>query len=307
MDPTYLIRAATDPHGPVEIWSEARLPFEPRGEVATMRDDLRVAVARLRASSDEILHGAYMSDATRAVDAENVLFYNVGAGSFRASSHAGVRFERLFAPCPRPPGAIGFRPLHYARYSVVPRQERFTAWTAASVVARWRQARIPPMNELVRPSAVWLGMKRAAVEAVGSPPDVNAPFGLRVVVTRGAGGTNNPMAMLKPLLDGIVAAFHCHDGQDLDVLSHRLGLQLRIPAHEAARLLRDESGAVLGRRRLLWSWGDSVQWNPADDACAAAEVVLADAGDPRIEWSHSGELLRVVPIGNREGTREHSR
>jgi hypothetical protein len=65
------------------------------------------------------------------------------------------------------------------------------------------------------------------------------------------------------------------------------GLRLRI------RRGRDPESAVLGRQRLLWRWRNGVQWNPADDLCVAAEVVI----DPGIEseaWSHSGEIFEAL-------------
>ena len=39
----------------------------------------------------------------------------------------------------------------------------------------------------------------------------------------------------------------------------------------AARLMAD-TGAVFGRRRLLWRRGNGVQWSPADDCYVAARV-----------------------------------
>jgi hypothetical protein len=85
-------------------------------------------------------------------------------------------------------------------------------------------------------------------------------------------------AVVKPLVDGVVAALHRHDGSDLEELAARLARLHGIdPARSRARLM-DPEGAVLGERRLLWRWKDGVQWNPGDDACVLGEVWIdADA------------------------------
>ncbi len=77
---------------------------------------------------------------------------------------------------------------------------------------------------------------------------------------------------MRPALDGVISAFHGHDGSELDELSQRLGRALGADPASVARSLMNDSEAVLGKRRLLWPRATGVQWNPGDDRSLAAEV-----------------------------------
>ncbi len=115
-EPRYTLRIDNpDESRRVELWSEARLPFEPSPTLKVLRNDLRVAVRSLRAGDGEHLQATYASAATGFCDTENVLFYNVGVGSFSSAAGSGVRFERTYE-VPSPPAALGWTPLHYHRY-----------------------------------------------------------------------------------------------------------------------------------------------------------------------------------------------
>jgi hypothetical protein len=290
----YHLAIADRVRGPLECWSAARLSFEPHGEMRAMRDALRAAAQGLTAGAGQVLEATYTSPLLDSVDAENVLFYNVGTGSFAGSTREGVRFERAFAPCTAPAGAQLPIVEHHVGYRVAARSAAFRHWRCGEPVASWRGVPVPPLQEFTKLSDVWLAMKRHAWDARGQLPAGDAPFALRVRITRGrTGGASHVAAMVKPLLDGIVTAMHRHDGRNLSDLGGRVARSTGATAEEVERHLMENSRAVLGTRRLLWAWRDSVQWNPADDRCVAAEVVIDEAG-PGDTWSHSGELTSVA-------------
>jgi hypothetical protein len=95
---------------------------------------------------------------------------------------------------------------------------------------------------------------------------------------------------LKVLLDGVVAAFHVHDGSRLSELAarHTTVAPGGSPAAVVDRLM-DPSWAVLGPRRLVAPYRTGVQWNPADDGLVAAEVLLRPGAVVRL----TGELWTV--------------
>lgn len=84
--------------GVVEAWSERRLPFEPRGDSLRFRTALRVALTGLVATRASGLRAEFASTSRDLVDAENVLFYNVGASAFARRS--GFRVVRAMGRCP---------------------------------------------------------------------------------------------------------------------------------------------------------------------------------------------------------------
>ena len=98
-----------------------------------------------------------------------------------------------------------------------------------------------------------------------------------------------PAKIIKPLVDGVIAALHTHDGTALADVSDRLRAQLpgsdasdiaQLPGSDAsdiAQRLVDDDAAVLGPRRLVWPRASGVQWNPADDLCVALELRVEPA------------------------------
>jgi hypothetical protein len=98
--------------------------------------------------------------------------------------------------------------------------------------------------------------------------------------------------VIKPVFDGVIAAFHQHDGTNDEELSKRLASKLGKDWAEILRHLHDSTIAVLGTRRLLWLRGEGVQWNPGDDGCVAGELLLDESSSSGF-FELSGELFEV--------------
>lgn len=279
----------------VELWSEARLPFEPPLPLKTMRDELRAALRPLRGNHGERLHATYASAVTGFCDIENVLFYNVGVGSFSAAAGGGVRFERAHT-VPDPPAMLGWTPHHYHRYEIVRADADDSRWRALRTLARWTDVRVARISESSSASTIWRAMRPTEVFADDAKDASPRPFGVRFTVRVPTGSTVNTCAITKVLLDGAISACHAHDGSDLDEVSVRLADRLKDrPADLAARLMSTDTMA-LGRRRLLYLRASGVQWNPADDFCMTSTISIDASSEVRGEWSISGELFDVVGI-----------
>jgi hypothetical protein len=150
---------------------------------------------------------------------------------------------------------------------------------------------MPPLGETTKPSAVWFALREAIVNARASA-DPAQPYSLQLTLAVPIGERSAPAKMIKPLVDGVIAALHFHDGTALDELSGRVLVQVPTSSAERiAKLLTDERSAVLGQRRLLWPRGAGVQWNPADDLCLALELRVV-TGDKR---ELSGRLVELTP------------
>lgn len=119
-----------------------------------------------------------------------------------------------------------------------------------------------------------------------------AAYGLRLTVSAGSGGSRNVAAIVKPLIDGVVAGLHNHDGSQFVEVASRLAGLLAIDSAQVAELLMTNEDSILGTRRLLWTRANGVQWNPGDDTCVAAQVLLRTHSGTG--WSHSGEVFEVT-------------
>ena len=281
---------AVDPEGEViEAWSTKRLPFQATGWLADLRVELHGELIRLWGGSDRVLAATYGSPDSDLCDVENVLLYNVGARALRMVARNGLRIERSFS-CPEPPIPLAGTGRHYMRYELSSRTGDFQAWSEESVLAEWTGIPMPVLTEASKPASIWFPLANADIEPLGLL-EVQRPFAMRLVLEVPANVHVAPAKVIKPLADGTVAAFHCHDGSALSELSRRVSAQIALQPDAIAQKLVDDRHAVLGPRRLLHAWGKSVQWNPADDRCLALELLLRH-GD---RFALSGRLSAITP------------
>lgn len=276
----------------VDLWSVKRLPFEPSGWLKGMRDDIREAVRTLQYGSDEVLHATYMSNVDESCDAENILLYNVGPSYFARCSSVGLRFERVFEEPPPPPRPLKEQVLHYHRYAPAKRHNRFVHWRSQDKLVQWETS-CEALGASTSATSIWYWMKRGVCEARGTVRREPSRFGLTVTIRAPTGSLPNLAALVKPLFDGIISAFHSHDGAKLQQVSHRIAAKLDVEAAEVAEHLLSDNVSVLGRKQLVWPWRESVQWNPADELCVAGELVLLADERRGSPWQLSGQLFRV--------------
>ncbi len=116
-------------------------------------------------------------------------------------------------------------------------------------------------------------------------------FGLSIVVTIPDTITATLASLIKPIIDGVVSAFHMYRGPEIGRISQWLEVEPGQTPDAIANLLQQPEQAVLGERRLLYSFRNGFKWNPADDLCLAAELFLhTHAGK---DWQLSGELFEI--------------
>jgi hypothetical protein len=287
-------QVVVDPGGQcVEAWSTRRLTFEPKGWLRSLREELRGALPTLIGGSDRVLAAMYGSPDRELCDVENVLLYNIGAGAFRVVAANGLRLERSYV-CPEPPVALDGAARHYVRYAAGTRVGGFEVWTEGNVLAAWSRIPMPELTEMTKPATVWYAVAAASVDAATNIEN-QQPFGVRLVLEAPRNHRIAPAKIIKPLLDGTIAALHCHDGSALTEVSRRVSAQISVAPETIAAMLVDDRSAVLGARRLLWPRAQGVQWNPADDRCFALEIRICH-GD---RLALTGRLTAITPSGVR--------
>jgi hypothetical protein len=286
--PPYVV-ARNDAGDAVEVFSTERLPYEPRGWLLDLRAELRTALKEMRSQDGALLSAVYASPVAEFCDVENVLIYNVGTGHLGGVASKGIRLERGYFS-PEPPVELSGEARHYACYSAAPLAQGFACWEAGSSLAEWSRVPMPALSETTKPSAIWYAMRTSALAVIGMRQDVAAPYGLELVLGAPSSPRTQPAKVVKPLVDGVIAAMHAHDGRALGEVAGRLRAQLpSATAQEIAELLVDERANVLGQRRLLWLRATGVQWNPADDLCVALELRV----EPARRRELSGRLFSV--------------
>ena len=101
------------------------------------------------------------------------------------------------------------------------------------------------------------------------------------------------MHLFKPLFDGIIAAMHTHDGRHMDVVAPRLAHRLETD-ERVIRDLLSRGEAILGARSVIHPWGNSIQWNPADDRLVFGQLSATPADGNA--WTIDGEVCGLTPL-----------
>lgn len=273
-----------------EVWSDARPVFEPKGRLLELRSAIRGGVKALAASESEVLEASYISNEASRCDVENIVLYNIGPSNFVSAGRNGMRIERGYGASPERAGRIW---PHYLSY-FIRSKEPTSLWRASTELAGWTRCPIPGLSSSTKVSGIWAKLK------AGLPPAaafLSTPyFGLDLRVHRpDVGGANALPGFIKPLLDGVICAFHKHDGSDVLELSQRISHEAGLVAEEAQRLLLTDERAALGQLQLLHRFQRGVQWNPADDRCVSATVVVSDEVGLDA-WGLSGRIFEVDSI-----------
>ncbi len=273
--------------GRVHAWSNDRLQFEAPSSRA-LRDAIRAGLRRAPAAAG-LLEAVYRSRVDGSVDVENVLIYNVGPGEFARLAQRGLRLERVFGDPPAC-GPTLPAPRHYHCYRVVDVEAESEHWARGELVCSLTGVVLPRLDAFTKPGDVWAAVRSArGVQVRGDAP---GRFALDLLLRTPPGAAAQPAAVLKPLVDGVVAALHVHDGTQRVEVVRRLSAQLGEQPATVERLLHVSDRGILGARRLLWTRGDGLQWNPRDGDCVSCTLHRQEAADAT-RWSVDVRLSRV--------------
>src|SRR5690606_26975673 len=107
-------------------------------------------------------------------------------------------------------------------------------------------------------SAVWWAVRRSKARREDQLP--RGPFGISLVLRSPT--RFNLAGKVKPLLDGVIAALHVHDGSELSAVTQRLAQRLKLEEPKVAKELMNSRLDVLGPRNLVRPYRTYLQWNP---------------------------------------------
>ena len=277
----------------VEAWSTIRLPFEPKGWMLDMRNSLKHAVKKLESDESTGLYAEYTSNERDLCDVENILIYNVGTGTFRNLCRRNLCFERRISAVPPAPLA-DTKMNHYYSYSIVNNPNAFKVWKKKDGLASFDDVTCPSLKGSNKPHRYWYAMKNANI-TVSTENAITQKFGIQLHVKSPVGTTVNLVCAIKPLLDGVISAFHVSQQLPDNLTLERLANSLKQKVNEIKELLMDSRYAVLGSRNLVTSYRKGIKWNPADDLCLTVEITIDDCLDSS-EWWMSRQLFSIEEI-----------
>jgi hypothetical protein len=271
----------------VSAWSEQYIPYEPKDWRRGMREELKAAIGEI-SPNDSGLYAVYISESSKFCDAENVLFYNVGAKAFKDLSRNGLCFERGFSKAPTVPD--GRTMDHYYLYD---QGDEFRIWERDEIIANWQKSKMPAPTSTSKPHLFWYALKTGEMNC---PRQEAQPkqFGLDITLNIPEAAWCNLAALVKPLLDGVISAFHTQNDNHDRVALERLAERVSSSTAEVEKLLRGDGHSILGERRIISTFGKGIIWNPEDDICVACRVATRRSVE-NTSWSMDGQLFSLRP------------
>lgn len=284
----YIIQHPTEMLNEVQAWSTQYIPFEPKGWHLDCRNELRQAISQIAPDGD-CLYAAYISQNVKFCDVENVLIYNIGTAAFNTLCKKGICFERGFGSIPPVP-ATNINAKHYYRYA---QYDQFLLWNEDEALVVWHDTTLPTPPSMSKPHLYWHAMRKGTIVCKDSKL-ISKQFGLAIQLTIPKTARCNLATILKPLLDGVISAFHWHNALRDDIMLERLCKLTDADTADLEQMLYDKTHAVLGARSLVSAYREGIKWNPEDDACMACHVTVRRE-ESCGSWSMSGRLFAVTP------------
>ena len=212
------------------------------------------------------------------------------AGTRFDTDLAGFRFERGYS-YPDPPAPLSASHLHYHRYMMEDAHNDFSAWQISKLDAAWENVELPRSSGKITATNIWYRLRSHPLKTLHMPEYPLTHFGLNITVTVPDTITVTLAPLMKPVIDGVVSAFHAYRGAEIERISQWLGAELSQAPNEIADLLQQADRAVLGGRRVMHPFRNSYKWDPADDLCLAAELFLQPHAGK--DWLLSGKLYEI--------------
>lgn len=276
----------------VVVFSKFRVPFDlPKSNVEIikqLKSDLIKEIKNLQPFDNCILQARYGTTEKKSFyDVENVLFYNIGTTHFKPFTKQGVTFsvvDEQEIDKLRKKWKIPVEYTHYYEYQLTAtkNENSFT-----DLLAQFEN--IPLKCLGLKPANSWKTIKNEESKIqVYDKIDCEKKdtFALVLNIEKPKDVQFNIMTAMKPLLDGLICAFHSSQfsEDELEYFSKILNCKKEI--------LNSASINVLGERtsRYIQIYRNNVKWNPADDLCNYVYISISNG----TSWSLSGKIYSTI-------------
>ena len=287
-DLNYILKANSKE---VLVEADFYVPFEPkkaniriRDKVVELQNVIKQSIKKLVIEDEEILFASYSeNDKNRFYDVENMLFFNIGTSTFSNCCKTQIAFigdEERFATSEMLHTDIEER-YHYA-YRVVKVKEVESMLVGKKVIASWNPI---PIDIKISQSAT---RYYATIRENASKIIVNEAltdkclFGMKLDLTLPF--KSLPASVMKPLLDGIICAFHGEEIKTAETIRMMFGDTTPF-VNESSKVLN-----IFGSREYVSQYREenSYKWNPEDERLQFAWITVHSGKEAVI----SGEIYK---------------
>ena len=251
-------------------------------QIQAFKDELTDRIDTMEIAPWEVLVAKYGEiGKPRFYDIENMCIYNLGTSTFSRCCPYDIAFEELTAKeiaLLQKQYKTKTDQAYFYTYTPMPREKLEEKCNSQRLIAEWSHIVID--TDLPNtPHRYWASIRKQ-YECVNVHQVLQCPktdgFGIKIVVHLPR--RLLPAGVMKPLLDGIVCAFHERDS--IDDLLHTITQD----DFEKMANCAEKSIAVLGKRNYVQPHRDGFKWNPADERLKFAWVsVVTEECDPYFE------------------------
>ena len=263
--------------------SKIKIPFEPNPEQSAFRELIQSKLKALRPFGDQILYAQYGCAASQFTDVENALFYNMGTASFCAalSKETSVYFKRMQPNeiC----GCENWEFQYFYHYSWVPKG-KYKYWWEKELICEWKDISLGRVNSTSKATDYFLAIKQSPelIQCFEEGSKTTLGLKIRVSIPKTA-RFRNVISIMKPMIDGVICAFHTPDGIAIEEVSKLLNINQEV-------FLSAEK-TCLGKCCYISPYRKSIKWNPQDERLDY--VVIEPAMVNEEAFSFSGQLFAV--------------
>lgn len=235
---------------------------------------------------NEVLLASYAeSSPKRKYDLENRLFYNIGSGAF-SGIFCTYPKEAAFVAASKPNNGQ-----YIYKYKVVSEEEAKEYLEGKTLIVKWQDIPIgPKQGKDDKPDRYYEAIRREtdSIKIMIDDPKPDhildrAPFGIKIELT--VPGSNKrlrpqPASVMKPLLDGVICAFHGEDGEKTkEAVKKRFGLE-----KNNNELFEASNLNIFGNHNYLTK---SNRWNPEDDRLQFGWIIVNSSEGEKYKMSGS--------------------
>ncbi len=235
-----------------ELHSDIRLPFEPKGEALALKEEIRRSLKFLNLFEYNHLNARLITSEKDFFDVENILFYNVGLGAFSHLMLDEISFSLEYD---------SNSPSNKYTYSYE-LTSKVTSEEINDVILEF-SFELDKMTSDMKPLDYWHALNQGHIK-ISKLMNPNE-FGLSIVIETPE-KHRNITSLLKPLIDGLISAFHYQNSVNQEILDY-IAKKKYISEDVVLSQLRGKDYTFLGERNLVSMYRDGIKWNPEDEKC----------------------------------------
>ena len=263
--------------------SKIKIPFQPNPEQTVFRDLIRSKLQALRPFDNQMLYAKFGSVSSEFTDIENALFYNIGTSFFSTalSNKTSVYFQRIQPNemCDRTDWDFQY----FYHYTWAPKGNH-KEWWEYDIICEWSDIPLNKINSAAKATDYYLAIKNYPELVKCFEDRCETTLGLKICLSiPRTSKFANVVSAMKPMIDGVICAFHTPDGIAAEEVSEQLNVNKEV-------FLSSEK-TCLGKHCYISPYRTSVKWNPQDERLdyVIIEPIVVDED----VFSFSGQLFAI--------------